>query len=355
MVNNFASLDDIARFNTTAFFDQLFVVCNKKNEHQSTSSFNYSGFDISTEFLSDSEFDEVITLLGLLHTPIEIFQNETDFLDYVIHNTKSLKKVLVYNSAQSGIGPGRKSLVPAFCNMKRIPYTGSNAYVVSLCRHKYHVNKLLSFAGHQVPLSWLYDENGWLEGPPEINKKVIVKPIYESASIGIDDHAVFFYTAKSDEEIFKKHKELKQPILVQEFITGYEVEYPFLCFRGYPIPLLPIGISLDNENQAMGNNILTYEKVYFDKYRFYDFSSNTQTDTRIARDAAHAVRILGLNGLCRVDFRVSENGEPYITDVSANPHFVTHSSVHFAIKQMGFDVDFIPRSIVASANFLGLV
>lgn len=354
MDSYFTALEDIARLDISAFVDKLFVVCNKKN-YKTTDSLSYSGFDVSTEFLSDCEFDEVIDLLGMLHIPIEIFQSETDFLRYIIYTPKSSAKVLVYNSAQSGIGPGRKSLIPAFCNMKRLPYTGSNAYVVSLCRHKYHVNRLLSLAGCLVPLSWLYDENGWLNGPPDINKKVIVKPIYESASIGIDEHSVFEYTPTADKELFCKLKELKQPILVQEFVPGYEVEYPFLCYRGKPIPLMAVGISVHNKEHTMGNDILTYERVYFDNYHFYNFSNKIQRNSQMESAAVHAVRVLGLNGLCRIDFRILENGEPYITDVSTNPHFVTHSSVHYAIRQLGFDVSLIPKCIAASANFLGLV
>lgn len=35
--------------------------------------------------------------------------------------------------------------------------------------------------------------------------------------------------------------------------------------------------------------------------------------------AMKVAKILGMEGLCRVDFRVNEAGQYYVTDVSTNP------------------------------------
>ena len=58
-------------------------------------------------------------------------------MDAIINQKiKTNKKLLVINSAQTGIYIGRKSLIPAFCDHYKIMHTGSNPYVVSLCRDK---------------------------------------------------------------------------------------------------------------------------------------------------------------------------------------------------------------------------
>ncbi|MDR2870860.1 MAG: hypothetical protein LBV04_10450 [Deferribacteraceae bacterium] len=317
----------------------LCIVCNKKETQHSSL--------LESEYFSDIEFEEIVHLFTSLGMATEFFLNEDEFIKFVLNNSN--KQLVTYNAAQSGRGAGRKSLVPAFCNMHNIPYTGSNAYVVSLCRHKYHTNKLLSSVGFPVPQSWLY--NGGFTGKitPCEGQKIILKPIYESASVGINNDSILtFNNNKELIKIIQNKQDLhKQPILLQTFLSGFEIEVPILSFNLEVNSLLPVGISLDGI-QLLGENILDYERVYFDKYEFYDFSQNTLGNTLI--DVAQNVaRFLGIEGLGRVDFRTDKTGQFYITDVSTNPHFVTHSSVSYAFKNLGFSSIDIARTIVCSA------
>lgn len=38
--------------------------------------------------------------------------------------------------------------------------------------------------------------------------------------------------------------------------------------KNHRLVLNPVGITLDLSNKLMGNNILDYQKVYFDEYKF---------------------------------------------------------------------------------------
>ena len=87
----------------------------------------------------------------------------------------------------------------------------------------------------------------------------------------------------------------------------------------------------------MGESILNYEKIYNDSYCFGDLPEHQQKYvTKIKKAAKEVVQILGLNGLCRVDGRLTKKGEFYITDVSTNPHFIKHSSVNYAFSKLGY-------------------
>ena len=323
----------------------LILVCNTKPNHLPIKM--RGTFNMDTEYFSDEEFDQIVSMFYSLNIDTDYFTYEDDFIQYVL-NTSS-NGLLVYNAAQSGEGPGRKSLIPAFCNLHNIPCTGSNAYVVSLCRHKFHVNQILAHAGVRVPKSWLYS-NGWLMGcSPIIGLKVILKPIYESASIGINDESVRNYNSLDDEFIHHQEEVQRQPIMVQEFIPGYEVEVPILCVKNEVYTFPAVGISVDGKKNLEGE-ILNYERIYFDRYTFYNFS---HTEKMIAKNlylcAMNVAKTLGMEGLCRVDFRVNEAGQYYVTDVSTNPHFVAHSSVNFAFNEMGLSPTHIAQSILSAA------
>lgn len=323
----------------------LILVCNtKRASHLVETSCPYS---LDTEYFSDDEFEQVVSMFSALGMAIDIFTYEDKFFRYVIENSPS--NLLVYNAAQSGAGPGRKSLVPAFCNLHKILCTGSDAYVVSLCRHKYHVNLLLSQAGVRVPKTWLY-YYGWLmEQSPASGTKVLLKPIYESASIGIDNTSMQLYSSTVDQLIQRRIKQHHQPIIAQEFIPGYEVEVPMICVNDTIYHLPPVGISI-GEKRNLGNEILNYERIYFDQYEFYDFAAeNQKIASALCACAAKVTRILGMEGLCRVDFRVTSDGAFFVTDVSTNPHFILHSSVNFSFARLGLTPNHVAKSILSAA------
>lgn len=324
----------------------LILVCNTKMHPNSAESRGL--FNMDTEYFSDDEFEQVVSMFSSLGLATDYFTYEDDFFRYVIEHTPP--ELLVYNAAQSGIGPGRKSLVPAFCNLHGIPCTGSNAYVVSLCRHKYHVNQILAQAGIRVPQTWLYYSNGWLmEQHPPLNMQILLKPIYESASIGIDDTSIQAYTPQVDQFILQRMKQQYQPIIAQEFIPGYEVEVPLLCVNDGICQLPPIGISVDGKHD-LGCEILNYERIYFDRYGFYNFSAEKYDISKeLCLCAAKTAQILGMEGLCRVDFRVRPDGCYYVTDVSTNPHFVSHSSVNSAFEILGLSSECIAKTLLSAA------
>ena len=323
----------------------LIIVCNTKTA--ASIAENSGPFQMNTEYLSDDEFEQVVSMFSTCGLATDYFTSEDGFFRYIIEQAPP--DLLVYNAAQSGFGAGRKSLVPAFCNLHGITFTGSNAYVVSLCRHKYHVNQILAQAGIAVPRTWLYS-NGWLmKQKPPMDMHVLLKPIYESASIGIDDTSIQRYSSQIDELICQRVYQQHQPIIAQEFIAGYEVEVPLLCVNGSVCQLPPIGISI-NERHNLEYEILNYTRIYFDQYGFYDFTSeNSKISKELCSCAAETAKILGMEGLCRVDFRVKPDGHFFVTDVSTNPHFVSHSSVNTSFQILKMLPKHIVKTILSAA------
>ncbi|CCZ07360.1 ATP-grasp domain-containing protein [Culturomica massiliensis] len=325
---------------------KLYVVCNTKSHELKYENFNT--FDIRTEYLSDCEFEQVDNMLNKCIPVEKYFFDETDFISFICNNSIDLKNMIVYNSAQSGTGIGRKSLIPAFCALKGITITGSNSYSVALCRHKYHVIKLLEIHGLCVPKTYLYD-HGWVLDKPQLGDIYILKPIYESSSIGIDTNSVICFDKTTVKLVEAKQKEMKQPIIVQQFINGYEAEIPCIISKNHKLILDPVGIALNLSDKLMGGNILDYHKVYYDEYKFFNMRDTLVDIKKMVSDAELVVKILGLSGLCRVDFRIDKSGCCYVTDVSTNPHFVHHSSVNYAFEQLSLSPEAIMKTILSTA------
>lgn len=330
----------------------VFIVANTK---QALPNNDYLSSSITTEYFSETELEAIVNGFRNSGFYTDISIGEDQFIKKIqngLYHDMPFKNKIVYNSAQTGTGPGRKSLIPSFCNLHQIPITGSNAYVGSLCRHKYHYCSLLKHHHLQHLKAWLfYYKTGWLlsEKPPG-SIKVIAKPIYESASIGVTEESVLVIDNNFEERIVTLSKNFDQPIIIQEFIAGFEVEVPLFNDSFITHSLGCVGISL-NGNALLGDSILTYDVVYDDKYAFFDISKviTEEVADRIIKCAIDSANVLGIEGFGRIDFRITEEGAFYITDIATNPHITPYSSFSYLFELHEFDYKDLPVCMLALA------
>ena len=104
---------------------------------------------------------------------------------------------------------------------------------------------------------------------------------------------------------------MHEPVIVQEFIEGWEVEVPVL-FVGKKIALPPMGIEL-GKDKFLNDRFLSFETVFSDDYDYYRFdlidSKVAMVLRKIAEDSS---RILDLRGNVRVDFKINDKGQYFI-------------------------------------------
>ena len=215
---------------TSQKYEIYFVV----NVAGKTDSVDYLDIEqsILTEYLTEEEYDVMIEALKRNRFKIQVFNNELHFINFVLNNKMDYSHIIVFNLARNGKGLNKKALIPAFCQLYNIKYTGSGAYNVCLGRHKYHVNCILQSKGLPVPKTWYFTDTGWLlNDEPPINQKVILKPSFESASRGITDKSITLYSTETKKQVQKLQQQFEQSIMVQQFIEGYEVQVPIIKFN----------------------------------------------------------------------------------------------------------------------------
>lgn len=315
----------------------LILVANV--EGQTTQYDDYTGTSVLSEYYTLDEFETISTAYKHMGYQVFTFFSEYAFIEAII-NSKipvSRENMLVINSAQTGIYAGRKSLIPAFCEYLKIKHTGSNPYVVSLCRDKFHTHTIINNCLHNHVEIYLYSaDNGWLANKaPRENTKVIAKLNGESASIGLSNDNVFTYSSESDKYIAHLSKKYHQPIVIQPFISGYELELPLISGKE-TFPILGVGISV-NGRKNIGDTILDYDTRFNHSYTFYNYDNyNHKLIKQIKNDAINAAQILGIEGIGRIDFRIDTNGSYYISDIATNPHITGDASVAYAFNELGY-------------------
>ncbi|MDE2351909.1 MAG: hypothetical protein KGL66_08450 [Alphaproteobacteria bacterium] len=301
-------------------------------------STDYSWHSIATEYLDDDEKSELVTGLRDAGFGATVYEGETAFIRAVLDGSwdgVTFSNKYVFSTTGSGTGRARTSLIPSFCDLRQIPLCSADGLTAAILENKFYSFRLLEAFGFSVPRTCLYVPGlGWNGPEPVPGTKVICKPCRECSSIGVDEQSVFAFERARVSLIERMAFAFRQPVLVQEFIAGYEVEVPIFPV---PAPVSPaaIGIKIDDD-MALGETILTHRNIVDGDYSFYDFSVvDAELAENLKLTAESIYRAFGLTGLVRIDWRITSDGRFYITDFNTPPHLTRHSSCSTAFELGG--------------------
>lgn len=315
------------------------ILCNVAEE--TTHYENYTGDSITSEFLTAEQLNAMVSVLRSAGFETNVYIDENQFIRDVLDNQfyRVLgKHNIVFNSAQKGTSIGRKSLIPAFCDLQHICHNNSNAYIVSLCRDKFFSGKLVESFGLPCPDSWCYRyTDGWfLNQCPKTGRKVIAKLNYETSSIGLCTENVFNYAPNMEKFVHNLSKTYRQDIIVQAFIPGYEVEVPVVIDKQH-FAIAPMGVYYHGLD-PLGSGILDYKRRKEHSYHFKDFHQvSSSVAKQLEKCAVEAAAALGIQGIGRIDFRVTDiDGPFYITDIATNPGIHQYSSTYQCFENLGY-------------------
>lgn len=279
------------------------------------------------EFFSREEFAQIASAIYEVFGFVDVFYSEQDFIDKFIAS-QPINDVFVFNFSRNGIASGKKSLIPAFCDLYKIKYSGSDALTISLIRNKFFSGSILAYNGISIPHEWLFEkEHAFKNARLRKGQNYIVKNIDESASIGMDSDNIFVYQSKK--ELYKKLNALcvklnKSKLLIQEFVDGKECEVLVFQYNKEYIAMDPIEILL-NDRILDSTSSNDYD------YGFALLSSSCGTDicNEIRRTAEHAAYVLNIKDYARFDFRIDSKGNFYLFDIAGTPYSIKHSSIAF--------------------------
>jgi len=300
------------------------------------------GLSQLAQYYTEAQVDNILSEFRLIPVTVLPFYSEKELLVYLANNldkTRLTRFPLVYTTAEGGTGSGRRALVPTISNLYGIPCCNSGAYGSSIGRHKFHSNRLAAMNGVSVPDSWYFMlDRTWFGGnPPRSGAKVILKPTYESASIGISTQSVVVVDDDFDTTCRELVETWRQPLSVQEFISGYEIGIPVVQLPDeHTLPI--VGFSGPKERRY-GSEFRTFEQENLQPGRDYyvpDFLSDAQISA-ISQDAVLAFKAAEMEGVGRIDMRVDEDGKWYAFDINESPPPVLNSGLGYALESLGFN------------------
>ncbi|HXY70271.1 MAG TPA: ATP-grasp domain-containing protein [Gemmatimonadales bacterium] len=258
---------------------------------------------------------------------------------------------LIFNLTESYAGDDTKDMnLAAYLELLDKPYTGADPHALYLAQDKSLAKKVFHFHKIRTPF-FAVSYKGRLDHAHDIEFPLIVKPLSEDGSIGIDATSVVESVKELMEKIHYIHDEFDSPALIEEYIEGREI-YAAILGEAKPeaLPLVELDLSrLPEGTPRIAGTDVKWEK---DSEGFRKTRSRVVKDLdektveKIQEKAVAAYQALKLRDYGRVDMRLTAKGEIYVLEANPNPWLSSGAEFAMAARESGRTYTDLMRDIV---------
>jgi D-alanine-D-alanine ligase len=282
------------------------------------------------------EIFEALVKLG--HEP---FYHVLDGSTSSLHALAKCGADLVFNLTESYAGDDTKEMhVAAYMDLIGLPYTGAGPHANFLAQDKSTAKKMFAFHGIKTPF-FASAYRGAIDHAHDISFPVIVKPVSEDGSIGIDEGAVVNSIKELMERVEYIQNDFDSPALIEEYIEGREIYAAILGSyeRAEALPLVELDLSrLPKDTPKIATYDVKFEKET-EAHRLTKSGLVTDLDeeitTRLKDTALAAYRAVKLRDYGRIDMRLTPKGDVYVIEANPNPWLSSKQEFAMAAKASG--------------------
>jgi D-alanine-D-alanine ligase len=248
---------------------------------------------------------------------------------------------LVFNLTESYAGDDTKEMnVAAYLDLLNLPYTGSGPHGNFLAQDKATAKKMFAFYGIRTPY-FAMSYRGHLDHSHDINFPLIVKPVWEDGSIGIDANSLVGSVKELMGRIQYIQDEFDSPALIEEYIEGREI-YAGVLGSYEHAEALPL-IELDLSKLPKGTPRIAGQDVKFEKdTEAYKLTKSAPVEgmdeeltQKLQETALQAYRACKLRDYGRIDMRLNDKGEMFVIEANPNPWLASTQEFAMAAKKSG--------------------
>lgn len=282
------------------------------------------------------EIFEALEKLG--HEP---FYHVLDGRTPSLHALAKCGADLVFNLSESYAGDDTKDMnIAAYLDLLGLPYTGSGPHACFLAQDKAIAKKMFAFSGIKTPY-FATAYRGRIGHAHDVSFPLIVKPLSEDGSIGIDAGAVVGSVKELMERVEYIQEEFDSPALIEEYIEGREIYSAILGSyeQAFTLPLVELDLSrLPKDIPKIASYDVKFEKNT-EAYRLTKSSVaedlDEKTATRLSETALAAYRAVKLRDYGRIDMRLTPKGDVYVIEANPNPWLSSRQEFAMAAKASG--------------------
>lgn len=231
--------------------------------------------------------------------------------------------------------------VLALLDMMGIKYTGCNPKGLLLARDKAISKKILKHHRIGTPKFFTMSKKGTKKIPSHVSYPLIVKCLFEEASLGIAKASVVHSEEKLLERVNYIHTKLNEDAIVEEFIPGKEIYVGVL--GNIKLSNLPLWELRFENAEDPAKEIYSEQAKWNKKYRKRKGIHSQVADLpdkiekKIIKTVKETYRVLNLSGYARIDLRLTEENKIYILEANPNPNIASDDEFAESAKAVGID------------------
>ncbi len=244
---------------------------------------------------------------------------------------------ICFNTCEGFSGESREAQVPALLEMLGLPYTGPTPLAAAITHDKPTTQRILSCYGLPVPSFQEFTSPDDVLRP-DMKFPLFIKPTHEGTGMGIRNDSIARNEKRLREQVAYVIKTYHQPAMVESYIEGKDITcglvgngddvhyFPIteVDFSGYPADLEPIyGVQ---------------QKVdYADYYKNKCPAPLGEQLSEQIRQMTHKVFLVtGCRDFARVDFRLTDDNQPYILEINGLPGITPASDLTLMAQAEGW-------------------
>jgi D-alanine-D-alanine ligase len=266
--------------------------------------------------------------------------NLRDNIDHFFNDLNKNKPDVVFNFVE--IYKDRADLEMYFAGLLellRIPYTGAPPLALGTCQNKMLTKKILRSVGLRTA-NYTYITKRQKIYRLKLKYPLITKPAFEDASVGIDVTAVVTNHKQLKARIEYILNEFQQPVLVEEYIDGRELNVAILGDKKPRV--LPISEIDFSEMPDHLYNIVSYQAKWDPLHEAYHKTIpicpaplTKKVEAEAKEIALKCFKTMGCRDYCRVDMRLNNKNKLYVLEVNPNPDLTADAGFMRSAKYAG--------------------
>jgi D-alanine-D-alanine ligase len=300
------------------------------------------------------EMDDIKEALTFLGYKCSVF-NVDSKVDRLIEFLREEKPDLIFNLVECIENEAILEMnVAGLYELFKIPYTGAGPLALGTALNKPRVKEILEANGIRTPGHQVFKVSDKIVLKEGMDFPLIVKPSREDASVGISDKSVVYTPNELRRQIRYIWAEFDQPALVEQFIDGRELNVAIVGNKKpFTLPISEIDFAgLDPDM----HKIVSYAAKWLNGTVEYEGTKGVcparlpaTTEAELRETALKCYQLIGCRDYARVDFRLSQDGVPYVLEVNPNPDISDDAGFARSARAYGFTFPQIIGKIVESA------
>lgn len=300
--------------------------------------------DANAEFDAPSTIDVIASAIAANGFKVKKIGNANNLLEKI----DNLGVDIVFNISEGLTGRNRESQVPILLEMAGIPFVGADALTLGLTLDKVMAKKI--FIAEKIPTPRFFEVSSAeaLINHDHCKFPLIVKPRFEGSSKGLSESSRVENTEELKKQVDFITKTYKQPALVEEFISGQEFTVAIVGNQN-PEVMPVVQIKIDGKLK-LNDKFYTFARITSDRLEYIcPAKISAELKKKLDDLALKVYRSVECRDFGRVDFRVDNDGNPYVLEINPLPSLSTEDVFKLIADHIGITYEQMVGKILNSA------